>query len=185
MHSVHSTDNEILEIVDADDNVLGTATRAEIHRKNLIHRAVHLFVFNSHGDVYVQRRSASKDRHPRKLDSSAAGHVDPGESYERTAIRELEEELSITAGVTEVLRVRPCPMTDNEHVVLFTVFTDSEPVPNPDEVEWGTFISPVRLGNLMDSEPWDFVPAFLLLWKEYFDKGVCPPKETPTEHGSE
>lgn len=170
MQPEHSTDNEILEIVDADDHVVGTACRAEIHRKNLMHRAVHLFVFNPNGEVYVQRRSASKDRHPRKLDSSAAGHVDPDESYETTAIRELKEELGIVAEVTEVLRISACPMTDNEHVVLYMVVTDSEPIPNPDEVESGEFMAPERLTTLMERGPADFVPAFVLLWKEYLAK---------------
>ncbi len=176
MQQTHSTDDEILEIVDADDNVVGRAARAEIHRKNLMHRAVHLFVFNGAGQIYVQRRSATKDRHPRKLDSSAAGHVDPGESYETTAIRELREELGIDADVTEVLRVPPCPMTDNEHVVLFTVMTESKPIPNADEVEWGEFMTPEGLSDLMEREPNDFVPAFVLLWKEFLDKKCSIPK---------
>lgn len=176
MQQAHSTDSEILEIVDADDNVVGLATRAEIHRKNLMHRAVHLFVFNGEGRIYVQRRSATKDRHPRKLDSSAAGHVDPGESYETTAIRELKEELGVDADVTEVIHVPPCPMTDNEHVVLFTVTTDREPVPDADEVESGAFMTPEDLSDLMEREPTDFVPAFVLLWREYFDKKCSIPK---------
>ncbi|HMK35138.1 MAG TPA: NUDIX domain-containing protein, partial [Desulfomonilaceae bacterium] len=105
---MHSTDDEILEVVDSGNNVIGTATRAEIHRKGLFHRAVHIFVFNERGDLYVQRRSASKDRHPLKLDSSAAGHVDPGETYHETALRELEEELSIRAPVQEILKISAC-----------------------------------------------------------------------------
>ena len=92
---MYSTDSEILEIVDSHDKVIGTGTRGEIHRMGFFHRAVHMFVFNPAGQVYIQRRSRSKDRHPGKLDSSAAGHVDPGETYEETAIRELQEELGI------------------------------------------------------------------------------------------
>ena len=95
---MYSTDSEILEIVDSHDKVIGTGTRGEIHRMGFFHRAVHMFVFNPAGQVYIQRRSRSKDRHPGKLDSSAAGHVDPGETYEETAIRELQEELGIQSG---------------------------------------------------------------------------------------
>lgn len=134
--AMHSTDNEILEIVDSNDKVIGTATRAEIHRQGFLHRAVHLFVFNPAGQMYIQRRSRSKDRHPGKLDSSAAGHVDPGETYEETAIRELQEELGIKAEVKEILRVPASEKTDNEHVVLFEVTTKCEPVPNPEEIQW-------------------------------------------------
>jgi isopentenyldiphosphate isomerase len=167
---MHSTDHEILEIVDSDDTVIGRATRREIHSKGLIHRAVHIFVFNPRGEIYVQRRSALKDRHPLKLDSSAAGHVDPGESYEQTAVRELEEELGIAALVEQVLRVAACKQTDNEHVMLFKVETDLEPVPNREEVKWGGFMPPEKLSALMHENPEDFVPAFILLWNEFLRK---------------
>jgi len=163
--------DEILEIVDSYDNVIGTGTRGEIHRKGFFHRAVHLFVFNPAGQVYIQRRSCSKDRHPGKLDSSAAGHVDPGETYEETAIRELREELGIQAEVKEILRVPASIQTDNEHVVLFQVETESEPVPNPEEIQWGAWLSRERVSKLMDESPDDFVPAFVLLWKKFIQQG--------------
>ena len=169
--TMYSTDNEILEIVDSYDNVIGTGTRGEIHRKGFFHRAVHLFVFNPAGQVYIQRRSCSKDRHPGKLDSSAAGHVDPGETYEETAIRELREELGIQAEVKEILRVPASIQTDNEHVVLFQVETESEPVPNPEEIQWGAWLSRERVSKLMDESPDDFVPAFVLLWKKFIQQG--------------
>jgi isopentenyl-diphosphate delta-isomerase len=167
---IHSTDNEILEIVDSHDNVVGTATRAEIHRKGLQHRAVHIFVFNADGQMYVQRRSAAKDRHPLKLDSSAAGHVDPGETYQQTAVRELNEELSVNAAVSEVLKIPACELTDNEHVVLFAAVTDQEPKPNLEEILSGRFMSGEELSASMKENPNDFVPAFILLWNEFLRK---------------
>jgi isopentenyl-diphosphate Delta-isomerase len=167
---MYSTDNEILEIVDFDDKVIGTATRGEIHRRGFFHRAVHIFVCNPVGRVYIQRRSDSKDRHPGKLDSSAAGHVDPGETYEQTAIRELEEELGIRAEVKEVLRVPASERTDNEHVVLFQVMTESEPAPNAEEIQWGEFMSRERVTQLVEETPEDFVPTFILLWRKYIQQ---------------
>lgn len=169
--TMYSTDSDILEIVDSRDTVIGTGTRGEIHRMGFFHRAVHMFVFNPAGQVYIQRRSRSKDRHPGKLDSSAAGHVDPGETYEETAIRELQEELRIQAEVKEILRVPASEQTDNEHVVLFEVVTESEPVPNQEEIQWGAFMSRERVTRLMDEAPEDFVPAFILLWKRFIQQG--------------
>jgi isopentenyl-diphosphate Delta-isomerase len=167
---MHSTDNEILEVVDSYDNVIGTATRAQIHRNGLKHRAVHIFVFNTAGAVYVQRRSASKDRHPLKLDSSAAGHVDPGETYRETAERELQEELSINAALGEILKISASERTDNEHVVLFTAVTDQEPKPNLDEIVSGQFMSREELTASMKENLDDFVPAFIILWEEFLRK---------------
>lgn len=165
--SAYSTDQEPLEVVDDRDNVIGLAPRAEIHAKGLLHRAVHIFVFNSRGEVYVQRRSPAKDRFPSLLDSSAAGHVDPGESYHAAALRELGEELGIRAPLKEVLRVKACTVTDNEHVVLYSAVTDEKPVPNPEEVQWGGFMNPEALSASMARTSEDFVPAFVHLWHEY------------------
>ncbi len=164
---MHSTDNEILEILDYEDNVIGTACRAEIHKQGLMHRAVHIFLFNKAGEIYVQKRSQFKDRYAGKLDSSAAGHVEPGETYRRTAVRELREEIGIDAEVNEIFRVGASKITDNEHVALFRSSTDQEPVPNPDEVQWGKFIEPEKLTQMMNKTPEDFVPAFIFLWSEF------------------
>jgi isopentenyl-diphosphate delta-isomerase type 1 len=164
---LHSTDNEILEIIDSDDNVIGTATRAEIHKSGRMHRAVHIFVFNAAGEIYVQKRSESKDRHPGKLDSSAAGHVDPGESYHGAAVRELLEEIGINSHLEEAFRIRPSEITDQESVVLFTTTTDEEPIPNADEAQWGKFVTPQQLTRMMDENANDFVPAFVFLWSQF------------------
>ena len=74
-------DGEILDVVDMDDLVIGQETRKEIHYKGLIHRSVHIFVFNLGGELYLQKRAYSKDENPGLWDSSSAGHVESGESY--------------------------------------------------------------------------------------------------------
>lgn len=161
---------EVIEVVDSDDNVIGTEFRGEVHKKRLMHRAAHVFLFNKRGKIYIQLRSANKDNHPGKLDSSAAGHVDPGESYHQAAARELAEEIGIRADVAEVLRLPASEITDNEHTVLFEAFTDSEPVPNGDEIEWARFMTKEEVTRLIEESPESFVPGFTLLWREYLRK---------------
>jgi 16S rRNA (adenine1518-N6/adenine1519-N6)-dimethyltransferase len=102
-----------------------------------------------------------------KLDSSAAGHVDQGETYEQTGMRELHEELGLSAPIKQVLRIPASEMTDFEHVVLFKAITDEGPLPNPEEILWGGFMPPDRLSELMGEDPDDFVPAFILLWQAF------------------
>jgi isopentenyldiphosphate isomerase len=159
--------SEILDVVDLEDRVIGQATRFDVHNRALSHRAAHIFLFNSTGYFYVQRRSPSKDQHPSKLDSSAAGHVDSGENYLDCAIRELKEELGIEAVPVKVLKVAACPETDNEHVELFEVHSDVAPIPDWEEISSGVFMSPANLTDLISSDPEDFVPAFVLLWRLY------------------
>jgi isopentenyl-diphosphate delta-isomerase len=160
-----SFENEILEIVDSNDNVIGKATRGEIHRQRLFHRAVHVFIFNPAGQIYIRRRSRSNDPHAGKLDSSVAGHVSPGETYEEAAVRELREQLGVKTGLKEMLRVPASELTDNEYVVLFGAVTEIEPIPNPRAVQWGTFMSREEVAKLIDEFPDDFVPTFIILWR--------------------
>ncbi|MDH3859471.1 MAG: NUDIX domain-containing protein, partial [Gammaproteobacteria bacterium] len=75
-----SVSHELLDVVDENDNIIAVKTRGEIHAECLMHRAVHILVFNSAGELFLQKRSLSKDEQPGKWDSSAAGHVDSGES---------------------------------------------------------------------------------------------------------
>ena len=85
--------DEIFDVVDENDVVTGQATRAEVHREKLLHRAIHIFAFNRKGDLFLQKRSHLKDTHAGQWDSSASGHLDSGEDYAEAAVRELEEEL--------------------------------------------------------------------------------------------
>lgn len=89
-------DQEILEVVDRDGRVLKTLPRSHIHGDpSLIHRVVHVFVFNPGGELFLQKRSLKKDVAPGKWDTSVGGHMNPGEKPESAAHRELEEELGI------------------------------------------------------------------------------------------
>src|SRR6266513_3776097 len=101
---------EIFDVVNERDEVVGRQSRSEVHRLGLKHRAVHVLVFNSHGQVLLQKRSMKKDRQPGLWDSSASGHVGSGEEYDSTAVRELREEIGLRLGATpkRLLRINAC-----------------------------------------------------------------------------
>jgi isopentenyldiphosphate isomerase len=88
--------DEILSVVNEADQVVGQARRGDIHQQRLMHRSVHLLILNRAGDVLLQKRSMLKDCCPGYWDSSAAGHVEAGESYDQCVMREVTEELDIT-----------------------------------------------------------------------------------------
>ncbi|MBI4909658.1 MAG: NUDIX hydrolase YfcD [Acidobacteria bacterium] len=90
---------ELVAIVDEANRVVGSATRAEMRRNNLPHRATYIFVFDRQGRIYAQHRTIIKDVYPGYWDLAAGGVVLAGESYGESAVRELDEELGIR-GVT-------------------------------------------------------------------------------------
>jgi isopentenyl-diphosphate delta-isomerase type 1 len=87
---------EILEIVDRQGNTIGSAPRSEIHgNPSLIHKVVHVLVFNENGEILLQKRSMNKDVAPGRWDTSVGGHISPNEDLIEAAKREMEEELGI------------------------------------------------------------------------------------------
>ena len=111
--------SELFPVVDENDRVVRDAPRSEVHGNNLRHRAVHIFIFNGRGEVFLQKRSRWKDRHPLLWDSSAAGHVDAGEEYDTAAIRELQEELGISAELKRIVKLPASDQTGQEFIWLY------------------------------------------------------------------
>jgi N-acetylmuramic acid 6-phosphate etherase len=88
---------EVFPVVDADGNTIGSATRGECHNgSRLLHPVVHLHLFNSKGELYLQKRPDWKDIQPGKWDTAVGGHIDYGETPENALRREVREELGIT-----------------------------------------------------------------------------------------
>ncbi len=94
---MQDNNQEMFPIVDEEGNILRAATRGECHNgSKLLHPVVHLHVFNSQGDIYLQKRPIWKDIQPGKWDTAVGGHIDLGESVEQALLRETREELGIT-----------------------------------------------------------------------------------------
>ena len=159
--------NERFPIVDKKDRILRYANRSEVHGNNLRHRAVHILIFNEAGELYLQQRSRWKDRHPLKWDSSAAGHVGAGESYDETARRELKEELGTTVPLQKVSKVSASQRTDQEFIWLYRGLTSGDLVPHKSEIEQGAFFPPAVIDGWTSARPEDFAPGFLECWKAY------------------
>ncbi|MFZ5759886.1 MAG: NUDIX hydrolase YfcD [Thermodesulfobacteriota bacterium] len=88
--------DEYVAIVDENNRLIGSATRQQMRRKNLIHRATFILLFNGRGELFVQKRTQSKDVYPGFYEVAAGGVVGFGESYEEAARRELAEEVGIS-----------------------------------------------------------------------------------------
>ena len=158
---------EIFDVVNERDEVIGREERSEVHRLGLMHRAVHVLVFNAAGQVFLQKRSMSKDRQPGLWDSSASGHVDAGEDYDACAVRELGEEigLQLDAAPQRLFKLAGGAETDQEHVWVYRCKAEGPFRLHPEEIERGDWFAPAEVTRWMAERPEEFASALLLIWK--------------------
>lgn len=140
---------ELLDIVDHNNEVIGQSNRKDIHNRGLRHRSAHLLIFNTSGDLFLQKRSKHKDDFPNCWDSSAAGHVDAGESYEQCIVREAREELGITLEKMPEKQFLLEASKDNgmEFCQVFTTVHNGPFQLDPYEVDTGEWFSPPRISQ--------------------------------------
>ena len=165
---------ERFPVVDDQDRLLGDAPRAEVHGNNLRHRAVHILVFNNLGELFLQKRSRWKDRHPRLWDSSAAGHVDAGEDYDVAANRELREELGVAAELTRVAKLPASERTGQEFIWLYQARYDGPFELARSEIEYGEFFPTDVVSAWLKARPEDFAPGFAECWQAF--GAMSPPR---------
>lgn len=160
---------ELLDVVDENDRVIGARTRGEIHARGLMHRATHILVFNSQGELFLQKRSMSKDENPGLWDTSAAGHVNSGEDYLTCAVRELDEELGISGDVSLKLlfRLPVSSLTGMEHSTVYACQYDGPLKLQAEEIDEGLWVSPQAMSQrVKDSDP-SLTDGAKLIWKWY------------------
>jgi isopentenyl-diphosphate delta-isomerase type 1 len=158
----------MFEVVDERDRVVGVATRSEVHRLGWRHRAVHVLVFNGRGELFLQRRSLTKDCYPGVWDSSASGHLGPGETYDAAALRELEEELGWRAWepLERLFRIEACASTGQEFVWVYRGRAEGPFQLHPEEIAEGGWFGVEAVTRWIADRPEEFAPSFPLIWRE-------------------
>jgi isopentenyldiphosphate isomerase len=137
---------EMCVIVDEDNNVVGAQPRDITVRNRLLGRGSYVLLFNQQKQLFVSKRSISKDVYPGFLDVVISGVVTEGEEYLDTAARELEEEVGVPESAARhgLQQLFIFPYQDSVCHVWGAAFSFSwdGPVSFRDkEVEWGRFMS--------------------------------------------
>ena len=134
---------EIFPIVNSEGEVIGSATRSECHAGTFIlHPVVHLHIFNSKGELYLQKRVMTKTIQPGKWDTAVGGHVDYGENVEDALLRETREELGVKDFVPEFLmRYEFRSTIEAEMVYIYRCTYDGSFALDSAEVDEGRFWS--------------------------------------------
>ncbi|MEM2110886.1 MAG: NUDIX domain-containing protein [Candidatus Bathyarchaeia archaeon] len=160
--------SEHFYVVDEDDNVIGKASREECHVSNgLIHRSVYVFVLNDKNELFLQKRSLSKDLYPGYYTGSATGHVDYGEDYENAARRELKEELGVDAPIKKVCKFKSFSEIEKEISVLFICRHNGPFKINRKEISEGTFMNIEEIKKSLETGEKKFAHGFKVAFKEF------------------
>ena len=159
--------DEIFDVVNERDEVIGRKPRREVHRDGDKHRAVHVLVFNKRGEIFLQKRSMSKDTFPGVWDSSASGHLDCGEDYDVCAVREVREEigLRLDACPRRLFKIDACADTGQEFVWIYRCESEGPFVLHPEEIERGEWFASEFVTRWVNEKPKEFARAFVLIWK--------------------
>lgn len=152
--------DEVFDLVDEHDCVLGQARRGDAHRDPaLIHRSVQVLVFDRDDRLLLQRRSQAKDLFPGYFCASASGHVATGETYDQTAEREVDEELGVTLPLTFAGKLIVRSPVETEMTAVFVARGDGPFHFHPTETEGGTFISQLDLDGCQSDGELPLTPA--------------------------
>jgi len=155
---------EWFDLVTEDGIRTGRARRSECHgNPELLHQAVHVFVTNRAGELFLQKRSLNKDTQPGKWDSSVGGHVDAGEEPDAAARRELREELGIQDAEPQFLYhyIWRCPV-ESERITSYRLQAEGPFTLHPEEIEEGRFWTAAEIDAAIGKDV--FTPNFEQEW---------------------
>jgi isopentenyl-diphosphate delta-isomerase len=166
---------EIMTLVNEQDQEIGFAPKMETHRKNLLHRAFSVMIYNQNHELLIQQRASTKYHSQNLWANSCCGHPRPQESVQHAAERRLKEELGFTVPLTYVCELKyqvdlEQGLHEHEYVHIFKGSYDDEISPNQDEVQAVRYIGLKELQDDVKNSPSKYAGWFSIYVKDYFDR---------------
>jgi isopentenyldiphosphate isomerase len=172
-----TSEQELVDVIDAQGNTIGVVTRKELRLRRLPHRCTYLLVFNRRGDLFVHLRTAGKDVFPSHWDVTVGGVLAAGESYESGALREAEEELGVEVQPHALFPFRYSDSASVVHGMVYRVQHDGPFRLQAEEIVRGEFVPVEELAARIAAAP--FCPDGLAVWQEYRRRTNLTRRVTP------
>lgn len=162
---------ELIPVVNENDQFIENRPRKEVHKLGLRHRAVHILVFNDKNQLFLQKRSLTKDINAGLWDTSAAGHVDAGESYAACAHRETIEELGVCVDktLTFLFKLPAKPETGMEFVEVYRCQHNGPFSLEADEIDDGQWFDIQDISQRATSNDATLTDTFKTLWLKFIE----------------
>lgn len=164
---------ELVILVDATGNYVGLMEKMEAHRQGILHKAFSIVIFNSKGEMLIQKRAMSKYHFKGLWSNACCSHQRPEETTEDSIRRRLREELNLENVRTEYLftfiykaKDEPTGLVEHEYDEVYIAVYDGNVIPNPSEVEEVRWISMSDLRGEIELEPDKFSFWFREIVKE-------------------
>ncbi len=153
--------------VDKDDNAIGLRPSDDFYTGKYIHRSVHLILFNSQGQILLQKRAPNKEWYPNLISYSVSGTVE-NETYEECILRETEEEIGISTPAKYLFKHPYFDTLDKAWHAVFLGKSDNQIKPDGIEMTEVIWIDPDELKNSIANNPDIYVPHFIIGMNKYF-----------------
>lgn len=164
---------DLVDAVDANDQVIGTVQRGDIFRLGVNCRVAHVLVFNSAREILLQRIAAGL-RHEGMWGSSAAGFVRAGETYAAAALRKLSSELGITATLDAVGKTSMLDGTSMKFIGVYQAMHEGPFVADPTSGSELQFSSIASVMAHLQTGAREFTPTFLTVL-DFYQRQVSAP----------
>ena len=161
------TASNMVDRVDDADRPMGTVRRDRVFLDHAGFRVVHIFVFDPHGSLLLQRLSSKRERNPLKWGSSVAGYVRVGEDYADAAQRRLREELGLVADVAKFGNTVMFDQGARKFISLFLASARSSDlaIAEPDHIDKIEFVPLQDIANALRLKPTEFTETFLFVFR--------------------